>query len=212
MSIGIVSANFGNFEKPVEHEPQSIKTFNYCITEQNFPLRHNSMTPRLQARIVKTHMWQFAPGHDYYLWIDSSCRLSDKDSVKWFLEKLGDKDITVFKHPRRETVQEEANYLKKRLELENTGKKRKYILPRYENELIDEQLLEVMPIQELYASTVFIFKNSREVRTAMKHWWYHISRYHSIDQLSLPWCIKDLKKNVIKENYLECKYIEAVRK
>lgn len=212
MSVAVVSANFGDFEKSITHEPQSIETFNYCITEQNFPLRYNSMTPRLQARIVKTHMWQFALGHNYYLWIDSSCKLSNKDSVKWFLEQLEDADIAVFKHPRRDTVQEEADYLKKRLKLETEGKKKKYILPRYENEDIDGQLKEVDPAAELYASTAFIYKNSLGVRTAMKLWWYHISRYHVIDQLALPHCIKDLRVSIIQENYLKCDYIEAVRK
>lgn len=212
MSIAVVSANFGNFEKPVKHKPQSIETFNYRITEQNFPLRHNSMTPRLQARIVKTHMWQFVPGHDYYLWIDSSCRLSDKDSVKWFIDKLGDRDIAVFRHPHRKTIQEEADYLKERLKLEADGKKKKYILPRYENELIDEQLAQVDKEAKLYASTAFIFRDSRVTRRAMKRWWYHISRYHSIDQLSFSEIIQSLRLSILAENYLKCDYIEAVRK
>lgn len=205
MRVAVVSANFGNFEKPINDG-------RITIAEKEFPLRDKSMTPRLQARIVKTHMWQFVPGYDYYLWIDSSCKLTSENSVKWFLEQLGDNDIAVFKHPRRNTVQEEADFLKRRLELEAEGKKQKYIIPRYENEDIDGQLAEVMPMQNLYASTAFIYKNSREVRVAMKHWWYHISRYHSIDQLSFPWCIKDLKVNIIQENYLKCDYIEAVRK
>lgn len=195
MSVTVVSANFGSFEKPIDDG-------RITITEKDFPLRDKSMTPRLQARIVKTHMWQFAEA-DYYLWIDSSCRLKSK---QWFIDQLGDSDIAVMKHPHRNTVVEEAVYVQHRLDIDCP-----YITPRYENEDITGQMLQVNPNQELYASTAFIFKDSPKVRTAMKLWWYHISRWHSIDQLSFPWCIKDLKVSVIQSNYENCDGMEHVR-
>lgn len=213
--IAVVSANIGGFEKPVVHTPQSIPCDFYSISDGDaFPLRIRSMTPRLQARIVKTHMWQFVPGYDYYLWIDSSCRLSHKDSVKWFMEQLGDADIAVFKHPHRNTVQEEADYLKERLALEKSGRKQEYIVPRYEGEDIDGQLEAVDPSDTLLATTAFIYKyDLRTTHQMMKQWWYYISRYHSIDQLSLPYLLFESSLNVkiIEENYLKIPWIEHVR-
>lgn len=196
--IAVVSANIGGFEKPIDDGRTT-------ITDAEFSRRDKSMTPRLQARIVKTHMWEFVPGHDYYLWVDSSCRLQ-KDGLRWFVDKLGGADIAVFKHPHRNTVQKEADYLKERL-----GMGCPYITPRYENEDIDGQLAVVDPSAELYASTAFICGNSPKVRAAMRDWWYHISRYHSIDQLSLPYVSRDLKVNVIPDNYLKCEALEYVR-
>lgn len=203
MKLAVLSANLGSFEKPIDDG-------RITITEKEFPLRDKSMTARLQARIVKTHMWQFVPGYDYYLWIDSSCRLKSK---QWFLEQLGEADIAVFKHPHRETVQEEADYLKERLELESSGKKQKYILPRYENEDIDGQLEHTNSRLSLFASTAFIYKNNSRVRDAMERWWYYISRYHSIDQLSFPQIIAvgQLKVNVIQDNYENCDGMEFIR-
>lgn len=192
----IVSANFGEFETPLDDG-------RITITEKEFPLRDKSMTARLQARIVKTHMWEFVPGCDFYLWIDSSCRLKDK---QWFLDKLGDADIAVLKHPHRDTVAQEAEYIQHRLDIDCP-----YITPRYEFEDIYGQTMTVNPDQKLYASTAFICRNSPKVRAAMKHWWYMISRYHSIDQLSLPWCIRSLKVNVISDNYENCEGMEYVR-
>jgi hypothetical protein len=219
MKLCVMSANLGEFEKDVSHEvqelPDGIEEIRYrTFTDADYLPRKNSMTPRLQARIVKTHMWQFEPGFDYYLWIDSSCSLSREGSVKWFMEQLGAADIAVFKHPHRNTIQEEADYLKERLKLESEGKKRKYILPRYENEDIDGQLKVVDPQQELYASTAFIINNGHYIKSAMEDWWYNISRYHSIDQLSLPHVLTNtgVKIKVIQENYLKCQYIKAVRK
>ena len=206
--VAVVTANLGSFDVQKPNVAQSVDCDFFNITDDNFPPRSNSMTPRLQARIVKTHMWQFVPGYDYYLWVDSSCRLADEDSVKWFMEQLGDKDIAVFRHPHRETIADEANYLKLRLSIGCP-----YITPRYENELIDEQLDEVNVGEELLASTAFIYRLSPKIKKTMQDWWYHISRYHSIDQLSLPHCLVENKCDVgvIEDNYLKVKALEYVR-
>jgi hypothetical protein len=126
------------------------------------------------------------------------------------MEQLGEwefsKEMAVFKHNKRKTVQQEADYLKHRLTI-----KCPYVTSRYENKDIDGQLSEVDPTAPLYASTAFIYMNTPSVQQALKEWWYHISRYHSIDQLSLPWITRDLGVNVIKEDYLKCKYLEYIR-
>lgn len=207
MKIAVISANLGNFDPTFDHVLQSVPCDVYYLTDKDYPLRSNAMTPRLQARIVKMFMHQMIPGYDYYLWVDRSCILSNTHSVKWFLDQLGDNDIVVFKHPNRNTIQEEADYLNKRLSI-----KCGYITPRYENELIDEQLKAVDPEAQLYASTAFIYKNSPAVQATMKEWWFHTSRYHSIDQLSFPFVIKDLKIKVIPDSYMKIPYLEYTRK
>jgi len=204
--ICVVSANLGNFDKPKENVEQSVPHDFKLFTDENFPPRFNAMTPRLQARIPKCFSWQMLPNYDYYLWVDSSCRLSDPDSIAWFMQKLGDADMVVFKHPNRNTVQEEADYLKHRLEINCP-----YICPRYENEDIDGQLTEVDPNAPLYASTAFMCRNTVEVQLGLKEWWYHISRYHSIDQLSLPWVTRNLRVNMIQDKYMEIPYLEYTR-
>jgi hypothetical protein len=208
VSILVVSASLGDFDKQQNHEKQSVACDFYQATDENFPPRFNSMTPRLQARIPKMTSWQMRPGYDYYLWIDSSCRLASTNSVQWFLDQLGEADIAVFKHPHRKTVQEEADYLKHRLAI-----KCPYITPRYENERIDDQLTVVDPSAELYASTAFIYRDDTPARDLLTLWWLHTSLYHSIDQLSLPKAIADsgATVKVIPDNYLKCEALEYVR-
>lgn len=211
-ALAIISANLGDFEKELDDPlkqvmPRGLEEMStFHFTDEDFPPRKNSMTPRLQSRIVKMFSWQFLPDYDYYLWVDSSCRLARSDSAAWFMSKLGQADVAVFKHPDRRSVQEEADYLKYRLSINCP-----YITSRYENELIDEQLVEVNPMQELYASTAFIYRNTPEVQEALKDWWYHTSRFHSIDQLSMPWVLRNLNVNVIRENYTKVSYLEYVR-
>lgn len=202
----VVSASLGGFDSQRQHEKQSVECTFTHFDDDNFPPRFNSLTPRLQARIPKMFAWDMVRGYEYYLWVDSSCRLSDKDSVKWFLEQLGDNDIAVFKHPHRKTIQEEADYLKHRLDINCP-----YITPRYENEDIDGQLEHVDPHAQLFASTAFIYRQSQKVFDALRYWWGDTTRFHSIDQLSLPYAIRGLKVSVIDENYLKIPYLTYVR-
>jgi hypothetical protein len=215
MKLLIYTANLGNFDKRQENEEQELPTgidqIEYWrCTDADFPPRFNAMTPRLQARIVKCFGWQMKPDFDFYLWVDSSCRLPNKHCADWFMEQLGEwefsKEMAVFKHNKRDTIQQEADYLKHRLAI-----KCPYVTPRYENEDIDGQLAEVDPNARLYASTAFIYRNTSQVQDALKEWWYHIARFHSIDQLSLPFCIKDVPHNVIEEDYLDVPYLEYMR-
>lgn len=209
--IVVLSANLNNFDTPVDNAEQTV-AHDFCLfTDENFPPRDKAMTSRMQARIPKCFGWQLCPDYDYYIWHDASVRLSQPDSIEWFLEHLEDADMAVLKHPDRDTIQQEADYLKKRLIIEKAEPKRNYVLKRYENEWIDEHLEEVDPTQPLYASTAFIYRNTPEVQEALKEWWYFISRYHIIDQLGFPEAIKDLEVNVIPDDYMECEYLEFVR-
>lgn len=213
MRIAVITANLGGFEKPLKHPEQSVACDFFHFTDKNFPPRFNAMTSRLQARIPKMFGWQMVPGYDYYIWVDSSCVLTSADSIKLFLEQCKDADVVVFKHPNRGSIQEEADYLNYRLSINCP-----YITPRYKNELIDEQLAEIRADKSfednnLFASTGLIYRNNNKVRDMLKEWWYHTSRYHSIDQLSLPYVLakSGCKLKIIPEKYSKSAYITYVR-
>jgi hypothetical protein len=140
-----------------------------------------------------------APGYEFYIWVDSSSALLHKDSVQWFLDQLGSADIAVFPHGRRNTIQQEANYLKQRLK-----RNCPYVTPRYENELVDEHMREIEADKgytddKLYHSVAFAYRLSDKIREAMHLWWYGISRYHIVDQLTFPYALwkAGCKVNVI---------------
>ena len=214
MKILIHTANLGNFDKRIANVEQTMEHDFFRFTDENFPPRHCSMKPRLQARIPKMSGWQMKPGYDFYVWVDSSCILAKEDSLQWLVDNCMVADFVVFKHPQRNSIQEEADYLKKRLD-----KKCPYITPRYENELIDEQLSVIKDDKNyvddhFFASTVMVYKNTEKAHNALRDWWYHTSRYHSIDQLSLPYVLwkSGCTVNVIPDNYMETPYLKYVRK
>jgi hypothetical protein len=219
MKTAILTANLGTFEKQVAFVQQCVNYDFYSFTDENFPPRHCSMTPRLQARIPKMFGWQMAPGYDFYIWVDSSHSLQHKNSVKWFQDQLWDADIALFKHPTRATIQEEAEHIKDRLE-----KKCPYITPRYENELIDEQLKAIFSDRSfaddrLFASTALIYRNTKEIQDMMVQWWYHTSRFHSVDQLALPYVVfkagvklKTIETPATSNSKILCPYLTKTRK
>jgi len=209
MKIAVISANLGGFEQNiVENVKQSVEYDQFRFTDKNFPPRYNSMTPRLQARIPKCFGWQMVPDYKYYLWVDSAAALLHKDSVKWFLEQLGDNDIAVFKHPNRKTIDEEAGYLLTRLSAKDA-----YITSRYDGELLDDQMAEINdPNLPLYGTTAFIYRDTYDVRNMLKEWWYHISRFHTIDQISLPYVLNQFPVKVsVIEDYIN-PYFTPTRK
>lgn len=215
MKIAILTANFGNFDTPVNPVSQAlsqeIDIEFHRFTDEDFP-PITGLTSRLQYRIPKLFGWEMFPGADIYLWHDSSMSLQHEDSVKWFLEQLGDKDMAVFKHPWRKTAKEETDHIEEYLNKGNA-----YISSRYKNGLHKEQYREISKDisyvdDKLYTSTAFIYRNTRKVQDAMKLWWYYQSRYFTCDQIVLPYVIHKagLDINVIQENQFKSPYISLV--
>jgi hypothetical protein len=214
MTIAVLSANTGNFDKRQEHVPQTVEYDQYVFTDENFPPRLCTLTPRMQARLTKMFSWQMVPDHDYYIWIDSSCIFALPESVEWFVEQCKDVDLVVFKHPNRYTAQQEADYLDYRLSIGCP-----YITPRYKNELTKDQM-DVIKADTAYtdnsliASTVMVYKKNPKVMAMFKEWWYHTSRYHSDEQLSLPYVIWKTGCTIktLPDKYTKIKYLKYVRK
>lgn len=207
--ICVVSANLGGFDKEKNHVEQSIEHDKIVFTDTNFPPRLRAMTPRLQAKIPKCFAWQLAPGYDYYLWMDSNISLAHKDSLKYFYDNCKDYDIVVLKHPKRNTVKWEGRYMERAM-----NEQSKYMVTRYENELLKEQMDVIKSDKEfvddlLVIGGIFMYKNKPEVQNMLKEWWYHISRYLIMDQCSFSYLLKksNLNINVRQDVYNNCEYI-----
>ncbi len=216
MKLCILSANLGNFDKPikpVEQElPNGIDLIEYhCFTDADFP-PITGLTPRLQYRIPKLFGWQMKPGFDYYLWLDGSMSLTRPDCVRWFMDQLADGDIALFKHPWRHTIEQEVDHIEEYL-----LKGDRYITSRYKNGLHKEQLADIKLNKDftdntLYASTTFIYRDSAHIRDVMRLWWLHQSRYYTCDQVVLPYVVRDSDVRILSGNLFKHDYIELVSK
>lgn len=210
MKIIILSANFKNFDKETEWEAQGENVIGYKISEETFPLRVNALTPRMQAKIVKCFGWQLFPGYDVYVWVDASFKMFS-GATEWLLRALADKDAAFFRHPSRKTIAEEYEFMKK-----NANKR--YIRYRYTYELLEEQY-NIIAEDRTYEDTlllcggIFIYRNNEVMRNALKEWWYHITRYHLNDQLSLPYVLlkSGCKFNIIEDDIYKLALIPFMR-
>lgn len=213
--VAILQANLGGFDTPKDPVKQNIPTTFHRFTDENFP-PITGLTPRFQYRIPKLFGWQMFPGYDYYIWLDGSVSLQRPDCVEWYLKQLGDGDMAFFKHPNRKTIREEVdhleNYSKRK---DGTKRGQDYVIRRYENGLHKEQLEDIQLDKDfkdgkLYASTTFIYKDSEEVRDALRLWWLHQSRYWTCDQVALPYVVRSLAVKTLNEPIYKSGYISLV--
>lgn len=226
MKVSVISANLGSFDVPVPMVVQNGDdgVLEHRFTDQNFPPRHCTMTPRLQARIPKMFGWQMEPIASYkpdiIIWHDASMALLHPDSVSWLVSRVENADIAFFRHPFRHSIKEEADYIRERIKNGDT-----YLKSRYENELLDEQVRACLddipaPIYQddtLYATTVFVYRNIPAVHELLEKWWVHTSRYHAVDQLAIPYLVKkaqmknNLKVYEIQDNLYKTQYLTHTR-
>jgi len=190
--IVLLTANLGHFDPIVPPVPQDLPdgvTLDYVpLTDRDFPPRSRTMTPRLQARIPKCFGWQFAGPADAYIWLDASFTLARPDSLAWIWGHLQAADVVTFLHPARQTVKEEADFLRL-----GVSEGHRYIVPRYAGELVDEQMLVLAaanyPDTVLYGTMLVAYWDRPQVRAMLTEWWHHISRYHAVDQLAFPFVL-----------------------
>jgi hypothetical protein len=214
MKVLVHSANLGGIDKMLPHAPQSIPYDWHISNDTNFAPRSKAMTPRLQARIPKTHGWQMFPGYDFYMWIDGNLQLKAHDSLFHFLEPLLDGyDVVALRHHRRPNIRQEVRYIRKGLREQS-----RYLVERYAGELLKEEYSVIQDDPSytddcLLLSGAFMYRDTAAVRQALKEWWYHISRYHIVDQIGFVYALRKagLKIKVLDDIYNDCWYLGVSR-
>lgn len=205
MKVAYIYFNIDGYDKPYHSVDQKVDG-EYSVhkfTDENFTPRQ-VMTPRLQTHLHKMFCWQFVPGHDIYIWADAYFAMLRDDAASWIIEQLGDNDIGFFKHPFRDTVKEEADFLRENLD------KSKRLMIRYKGEYLEE-LMKVIPDGPLCASGIIVFRNTYKVQSAFKEWWYYTSRYHIDNQLTIPEAFKDCNLKIIDGDIFNNEYFSYTK-
>lgn len=213
--IAVISASLGGIDPPVKHANQLVKADYFHFTDENFSPRHCSVTPRLQAKIPKMFAWQLKPDYDFYLWLDGNIRLAHHESLQYFLDALENHDVAVLQHPDRNTIWWEYRYNWRGL---HNNKPSGYLQERYINELLDEQMAVIKADEShtddlLVNGGVFMYRNTPEVHKMLKEWFYYVSRYLIMDQLSWAYVLKKsgLRINVLPDVFRDCRWLETAR-
>jgi hypothetical protein len=189
--IAVVTANFGTFDRFHKIPDQDIPYKRYYFNEQNSPFPFDGLDNRMKARWFKIMAHRIIK-HETIIWLDGNVKVNSKTMIREMAE--GCKDILISKHPSRNSIYEEAEFV-----INQIAKGSKYLKSRYKADSMRKEIAHIGPgIQGLYYCGVFARKNSPKVNEAFERWWYENILWANFDQNSFAFCVQnfDLKVNL----------------
>ncbi len=207
--IAVIQTNLGIDNVP-NHIPQSVDFDFITFNDSNFNARPKSLSQRLNAKIPKMFAWQLKPDYEYYLWLDGNIQLAHKNTVKYFLEQIQGYDMVVLRHPSRPNIRQEVRYTRKGINQQSL-----YMVSRYTGELLKE-LYEIIEKDKDYIDDllviggIFMYRNTPQVQSVLKEWWYYNTRYILQDQISFPYVLKKsgLRVKVLEHDFAKWDFIK----
>lgn len=164
--------------------------------------------PRLTARYIKTHPYEFLPETDIAIRMDWNWMLLEKHSLVSLVIQLKNNVVVTFQHPNRSDPYQEAHFI-------TTLKQKRF---QWMDKAIDKQmsryLEEWLPLWcWLSATSMLISKNTVEASTFFGCWREEIKNETNRDQLSFDYIVWKLKAKVewfvlgYGNNYRQNKYV-----
>ena len=186
--VHFVSAHFGGptpwmQQIRSEHHEVSVAYYN----DANTPSRHLAMHPRLKSKIHKMLEWRFVEA-DWYVWMDSSIRLTASDPVSLILETAGDAPLCLFRASQRQSIAEECSVVRQSIRLGHD-----YVAKRYCGEPILQQLVHyygdpLFADNKLFGMTFFAYH--RRAAPLMQDWFTENLVWTIQDQISFPYVLQ----------------------
>jgi hypothetical protein len=207
MKVAVLSANFGNFDKPNNFPKQTIDCDRLVFDESNTPYPLSALSPRMKGKFFKMQAHKFLPEYDIFVWLDSNVKVLSSDMVSHMIEPLTDNQVSIQKHPHRSSIYEELEYMEGLM-----IKGSKYLNSRYQ---LDALKAEVKDIGEgysnLYACNIFARLNSPAVNEMFDYWWEQQFLFNDFDQIRFVEVATSLKVGVLEfGNFYKNKYYELI--
>jgi hypothetical protein len=137
---------------------------------------------RRDAKVYKILPFAFLPDYDYYFWVDST-HVLDANPVEVIETYLKDSDIAVFKHPERDCIYIEGNFVKQ-IGFDHPN-------------LLEDQLAFYNDMcypkgNGLYELPARVQRNTHLTQRMGWKWWEQICMFSSRDQISFPFVCHQL--------------------
>lgn len=184
MKTIVYSAIYGDYDKP-KAQPLKEKPILFTDTSESTDWEVRKVFreeghPRMKAKYFKCNSHKL--DCDVSIWIDGSATIKTPDFEKWCMEKLGDNDIALFRHPDRDCIYDEANYCQ--------------FMQKYQGVPVVEQVQEYQkqgyPAHNgLWACGLLIRRHNDKIKKFNRMWWRHNKKYTYQDQLSFPVCARE---------------------
>ena len=195
--VHIVTADFGDHVKGFNPKLPYQLTKNFEVSfsvynDNNTPSRSLSLHPRLKGKIPKMLEWMEFDA-DYYFWVDSKFKIISNIFVEEIITLLGEADFGLLKHPYRNSILSELEYMEHAMKEENE----RYLLDRYTGENMRKQVESYIGSDgfvddKLFAMGFFVYtKNVVENKewNIMKDWFFNNTYWSIQDQLSFPFLL-----------------------
>lgn len=188
MKIAIITANIGNIDEVIVPMRQTIPCSYFCFTEDDLPFPLSSLDNRMKAKYIKLQTHKFLPGFDCYIWIDGRVEVTASNFVETFSEYSKWQDMFCLRHPERENVYDELQFIGDLLTEGN-----EYLNKRYTVEIIMEEfsfhLANGTPEDyPLFACGVFSRMNNNRMNDFFDKWWEKCLQYSCFDQAMFSHC------------------------
>ena len=163
----------------VDYEDDNTSWIKHSIIPFSSDVRYKN---RRDAKVYKVLPFAFLPDYDYYFWIDSTHTL--QANPQEVIDKyLTNSDIAVFKHPQRNCIYIEGEFVKQI----------KFDHPN----LLEDQLEFYKDMcypknNGLYELPVRVQRNTKLTQQMGWMWWEQICMFSSRDQISFPFVCHQL--------------------
>lgn len=206
MKIIVLTANIGGIDTDNAFPAQDIACDFRSITDFNLGFPMEELSSRMKAKFFKLQSHRLFPGYDAYVWMDSSFQIVNKSFASYMTGKLEHCDIAITKHPDRDCIYDEADfvmrgimngdmYLVKRYKIDNIQRERNYYMS-----------LSFPAKKGLFACGLFARKNNEATNGLFDRWWESCLKWSSFDQLSFPFLLHNTPEvrvhPLVFENYL----------
>lgn len=173
--IGVFTAITGNYEEPkINQRWGNADWFFYGNAKPEGNWIHKHPTTQFKDNRINARWHKILPKLDYMftIWIDGSISL--RITPDELVSNLGDDDILVHKHPRRDCVYQEAvAILKKKLDH-----------PKLVEKQVDRLIKSGYPEHNGLAETKIVVRRTATTKAFNDEWWEQLSTGSSRDQLS----------------------------
>lgn len=169
-----------------------------------FTKGYKFQNPRMNARMYKALSHLFIED-EWIIWIDGNINLFVSEEELIAMTKPY--SVGVFRHPERNCVYKEGQFIKK---LAREGKK------VVNEKLIDRQLEDYNEMSYpkdngLGATFILIRQNTPHINRLNEMWWAHICRYSLRDQLSFPFVFDEQITYLPKVPMGKNQYFERIK-
>lgn len=186
--VHFASAHFGGpapWRQFISSEHHDVSVSYY--TDANTPSRHLAMHPRLKGKIHKMLEWRFVEA-DWYVWMDSSIKITAPDPAALILQAAGDAPLCLFRHSARDSIAGECAAVRKGLYTKND-----YMSRRYLGEPLLDQLVHYYGDPEFIDDSLFamtFFAYHRSAVPLMHDWFVENVLWTIQDQISFPYVLQ----------------------